>query len=243
MELVDIVFEERNKQYGGYYLRKKYFRYLGVSFLITLSVCLLFCGYVIGYKFFSIQSVPNIKGVIYDPIYISEQQLLSPEPPLQKPEELIVPEVKTEEIIAAPAVTDSVPLQTKEQPKEPEKKEEPAKDSASGGGSFGNPNGDIDIAVERLPEFPGGENAKTAFIIRNTNSQLVKRSRVRGNVIVSFRIRRDGKIDDVKVVKSLNPEIDKECVRVISSMPNWSPAMSGGKPIDFWHNQPFVFAF
>jgi periplasmic protein TonB len=242
MQLADIVFEKRNKEYGAYYLRKKAVRYLGVSFSITLLLCLLFIGYLWLRDYMDTSYMPSVKGVIFEPSYLSNEQVISPEPPKPEIQEAVVPQVKDD--VSAPVVTDSVPNKT-EKPQEEQKKDENEQgDSLSGPGSPGLANGDITVPVERMPEFPGGEKALNAFMQRNVRyAQLSKNNKVRGLVIISFVVKRDGTIGNIKIVKSLNTEFDQECIRVVNSMPRWMPAISGGRPIEIIHNLPFVFSF
>ncbi len=243
MDLFDIVFEKKNKEYGAYYLKKKYVRNLLISFSITMFIALIFSGYSIAYKFYSIKPVPMPKGVVYEPTYLSVEDIAAPELPEEKPEPKIEPSLN--QLNEIPIVSDSVKsVAIKDEiPKEKEEVEE-NKDSSSSGGRLGVADGQITVGLQRLPEFPGGEKAKEIFIQQNLKSaNFLKIKRIRGVVVVSFVIRRDGRVDDIKVVRSLSPEIDQECIRVVSMMPLWTPAIIGGHPIEITHTQPFNFAF
>lgn len=242
MDLSDIVFENRNKNYGAYYLRKKYGRYLLVSFSIVLFLILIFAGYSIAYKFYGFKPVAMPRGVMYEPSYISEEDIQAPELPEVKPQEPLV-----EELNETPVVTDSVQnTAKKEVEKEEEKKKEAENelDSSAGGGRLGVTNGEITVPIQRMPEFPGGEPALATFIQKNIRLNAISRTqRVKGVVVISFKVQRDGRIGDIKVVRSLSPELDQECIRVVSMMPLWRPAISGGRAIDLTHNLPFTFAY
>lgn len=242
MDLSDIVFENRNKDYGAYYLRKKYVRYLLVSFSIIIFLVLIFAGYSIAYKFYSFKSVAMPRGVVYEPIYISEEDIQAPELPEKKPQEPVI-----EELNETPVVSDSVQNTAKkeiEKKEEQEQEDKEQQDSSSGGGRQGVANGEITVPIQRMPEFPGGEPALATFIQKNIRLNAISRTqRIRGIVVVSFKVQRDGRIGDIKVVRSLSPELDQECMRVVSMMPLWRPAISGGRAIDLTHNLPFTFAY
>lgn len=245
MDLADIVFERRNKEYGAYDLKKKYVKYLAIAFSVTVFIALFFTGYSLAYKFYRVKPVQMPRGVLYEPTYLSEEDFRAPEVPEQKPPEEPVP--ADNPIIETPVVTDSLTSTAQEEietPREEDQSDDDMQDSGSGGATQGLANGDITIPIQRMPQFPGGENALYSFIRRNIRQDLIsKASRMRGVVVVSFVVQRDGRVGEIKVVRSLTPEIDQECVRVVSVMPQWKPAISGGRPIEIVHNLPFTFAY
>ncbi|NJK97533.1 MAG: TonB family protein [Bacteroidales bacterium] len=82
------------------------------------------------------------------------------------------------------------------------------------------------------------------FIRKNIRySEFDRTKRVRGDVVISFVVKRDGSLDNIQIVKSLLPEIDKECLRVVAAMPLWRPAISGGRPVEITHTLPLTIAF
>lgn len=238
MDLFDIVFENRNKDYGAYDLRKRYVKYLAISFSIILGVALIITGYSLAYKFYTIKPINLPKGVVYEPTFISEEELAIPElpeEPLEKPK----PDDVTENIV----IEDSVKAAPKK-PKEIIVKEEPSEkeDSSASGGNVGIANGDITVPIQRMPQFPGGEQAMALFLQKNIQMNLRPGTkRARGVVVVSFVVRRDGRVDDVKIARSLSPDLDQICLKVVKGMPLWNPAISGGHPIEIYHNVPITF--
>ena len=83
------------------------------------------------------------------------------------------------------------------------------------------------------PTFPGGEEALTEFISSNTKyPSAAKDNGVEGVVTVGFVVSPDGSLKNIKVVKFVDPDLEKEAVRVVSSMPNWVPAEKDGTPIE-----------
>jgi TonB family protein len=98
------------------------------------------------------------------------------------------------------------------------------------------------VVIEQMPMFPGGENAMVTWITTNLKypGKAVK-DKIEGNVPVNFLVTRTGKIKDVKVLKSVNPLLDEEAVRIISSMPDWKPGSQAGKLVDVQMQVPVEF--
>jgi protein TonB len=86
--------------------------------------------------------------------------------------------------------------------------------------------------VPHKPIFPGGDAALLKFISENTKyPSLAKENNVSGKVFVYFVVGTDGKVCSVSVAKSVNPDLDKEAIRVISMLPDWTPGKKGEKPV------------
>ena len=96
--------------------------------------------------------------------------------------------------------------------------------------------------VEEMPHFPGGAAALQAFLSSNTKYPVVAQENgVQGRVIVSFVVERDGSITDVRVVRSVDPSLDREATRVVKSMPRWSPGKQNGSAVRVKYTVPVVF--
>ena len=96
--------------------------------------------------------------------------------------------------------------------------------------------------VEEMPHFPGGAAALQAFLSSNTKYSVVAQEKgVQGRVIVSFVVERDGSITDVRVVRSVDPSLDREASRVVRSMPRWSPGKQNGSAVRVKYTVPVVF--
>ncbi len=101
---------------------------------------------------------------------------------------------------------------------------------------------EIHIAVEEVPEFPGGVAALMAYLRKNIKYPAICReNNIQGKVIVTFVVNKDGSIVDVEVAKGVNPALDKEAVRVISQMPNWQPGRQLGRPVRVRYSVPVSF--
>ena len=101
---------------------------------------------------------------------------------------------------------------------------------------------DAFVLVEVMPEFPGGKNAMAAWIVDNLKypAEAVKNN-ITGKVLVDLTVTGKGKVKNVTVVKSVNPLLDAEAVRVIRDMPDWKPASQGGKTVNVQIRVPVEF--
>lgn len=96
--------------------------------------------------------------------------------------------------------------------------------------------------VEQMPDFPGGMAALMQFLGKNIKyPTIAQENGTQGRVIVQFVVNRDGSIVDPRVVKSVDPYLDKEALRVIGTMPKWKPGMQRGKPVRVKYTVPVMF--
>ena len=96
--------------------------------------------------------------------------------------------------------------------------------------------------VEQMPEYPGGQAALLKYLAKNIKYPVVAEGNgIQGRVIVTFVVERDGSITDVKVVKSVDPSLDEEALRVVKAMPKWKPGMINGKPVRVKETVPVQF--
>ena len=96
--------------------------------------------------------------------------------------------------------------------------------------------------VEEMPQFPGGQAALLEYLAKNIKYPVVaEENGVQGRVIVTFVVERDGSITDVKVVKSVDPSLDKEAARVVKSMPHWIPGKQNGSAVRVKYTVPVTF--
>lgn len=96
--------------------------------------------------------------------------------------------------------------------------------------------------VENMPSYPGGRNAMIAFFSSNMKyPEAAKKKGIHGRVIVNFVVDKDGSITEAKVVRSVDPLLDKEALRLVYSMPKWNPGTMDGKPVRVRYSVPFTF--
>lgn len=96
--------------------------------------------------------------------------------------------------------------------------------------------------VETMPGFPGGDAALFKFLNDNIKYPVIAQENgIHGRVICQFVVNRDGSIVDVEVVRSVDPSLDKEAIRVIKAMPNWAPGKQRGKAVRVKYTLPVNF--
>lgn len=97
--------------------------------------------------------------------------------------------------------------------------------------------------VEQMPEFPnGGMAGLMQYLSKNIKyPTIAQENGTQGRVTVQFVVNRDGSIVDAKVLRGVDPYLDKEAIRVISSMPKWKPGMQCGKAVRVKYTVPVMF--
>ena len=97
------------------------------------------------------------------------------------------------------------------------------------------------IETELPPAFPGGPNMWKIYLEKKMQyPETAKMNGIEGSVVVEFTVGKDGKISDIKIFKSADPELDKEAIRLIQKS-MWLPALQGGKNVIYRKRQEIVF--
>lgn len=254
-DYLDILFEGRNKTYGGYELRKKYPQRVRNAGFALLAVLALLIAYPVISGFVSKKSdkpVVSIKEVtLAEPPPIDKTKPPPPPPPPAPP-----PPVK-------PTVKFTPPVIKKdEEVKEEEKPVPPPDDKVSVGleNKAGDPNGiepgivdqpgtgvveapappQIFKFVEQPPEFNGNLQEYLSAKLRYPDE--ARESGTQGRSIVQFVVNEDGSISGVEIVRSSNSSsLDAEAKRVVSSMPKWRPGKQQGKAVKVYFTLPVTF--
>lgn len=96
--------------------------------------------------------------------------------------------------------------------------------------------------VEQMPSFPGGISGLRTYLNQNIRYPAeAQENCVQGRVVVSFVVGKDGHISDVTVLRSVDPSLDKEAIRVVRNMPRWTPGKQGGELVKVRYNVPVSF--
>ena len=259
-DVLDIVFDGRNKEYGAYELRKSYNRRLVKAIVITSGVLLLF--------FVGCSIVGRTQGEKARPANIDDVDLTSVKDHVAEPPP-VVPPPKPVVQVAMKAFT--VPKIVKEVPKDerpPEQEQlddvkigtvntDGAKDDGTvapagpvgdgGKGVVEAPKKESDDAVflpvEFEAQFPGGMAAWARFLHKNLNYPSdAQDNGVQGTVVVQFVVDRDGNVSDVEAISG--PEkggLREEAVRVIKRSGKWTPGNQNGKGVKSYKRQPVTF--
>jgi periplasmic protein TonB len=243
--LNDLAFSGRNKVYGSYYLRKRYQRFLLVSFL--LGSILFFTLVLIPFLIYYFQG--SELNVDMNLLYSVEYDFIA-SPDNQIPNLANLPKEETESE-QAPVVADSVPekVNKEDQIKPDEKKEdESSKDSlgnSKGHTTQGTGPGEdqgIYTTLDVFPKYPGGDIARLTFLRNNIRyPDAAQKAGLQGVVMVVFVIETDGSVSRAQVTKGIGAGCDEEALRVTNIMPVWEPGRRSGKPVRVMVRMPIVF--
>ena len=97
-------------------------------------------------------------------------------------------------------------------------------------------------SVEQMPQFPGGEAALMKFLQSHINyPPMAAENNVQGRVVVQFVVDKTGKVGEVKVVRNVDKDLDKEAVRVCKSLPKFTPGRQNGQAVAVWYTLPVTF--
>ena len=108
--------------------------------------------------------------------------------------------------------------------------------------SHSDSNSKVYDAVDEMPQFPGGPSAFFEYLSKAIRyPAAAEENGIQGRVMCSFVVEQDGSISNVKVIKSIDPSLDKEAKRVISSMPKWNPGKMNGTPVRVNYSAPVTF--
>ena len=98
------------------------------------------------------------------------------------------------------------------------------------------------FSVEQMPEFPDGAAALMKYISSHINyPPMAAENNIQGKVIVQFVVKKDGSIGEVKVLRSVDKDLDKEAVRVVKILPKFTPGRQNGQAVNVWYTFPVIF--
>ncbi|MEG0039505.1 energy transducer TonB [Bacteroides sp.] len=101
---------------------------------------------------------------------------------------------------------------------------------------------EIFVFAENMPVFPGGDAALMQYLGKNIKYPIVpQETGIQGRVIVQFVVDKDGTITHPVILKSVDPYLDKEALRVINAMPKWTPGKQRNQPVRVKYTLPVVF--
>ena len=97
-------------------------------------------------------------------------------------------------------------------------------------------------SVEQMPTFPGGEAALMKYLSSHLQyPTMAAENNIQGKVIVQFVVTKTGKVGDVKFVRSVDKDLDREAIRVCKSLPNFVPGRQNGQAVSVWYTLPVTF--
>lgn len=263
---VDIVFQGRNQEYGAYKLRKGTSKRNVIAILTMLAAAALI-WVAISVK----SLIENSQRSVASTQVIELQNLEKPKEKAevkQKKVEIQQPEKVVERVKSSVKFTAPVIKKDNEvKPEDELKTQDELMNTKTAIGALdvkGNDDANGEVlklkeavaqpepkpevenkvfdVVEQMPSFPGGQQALMDYLSNNVKYPVVAQENgVQGRVVVSFVVEKDGSITDVKVVKSVDPSLDKEAARVVKSMPRWIPGKQNGSAVRVKYNVPVSF--
>lgn len=238
----DIVFEYRNREYGAYLLRKNYRRNLVIALFTGI---LLICTAAI---------VPYLKTRAQESrVKKSEREVMVRLENLDQPEQAVIPppappppaEAVQQARYAPPVVVDSVrpeemtQLMTADEAREDIRDEEVVEyvEEIKEEVQEEEPEPEPFVIVEEMPMFPGGDRALMEFIYEHIKyPEVAKENNIQGRIFLKFCVTSKGTVDLISITKGVDPELDKEAMRVVSILPLFNPGKQGGKPVPVWYS-------
>jgi periplasmic protein TonB len=246
--LDEIVFENRNKEYGAYQLRKAY----NTNVMKALSAAAILVAFVVvGPLIRSYASPETSITVLYGPNEVTKiaTNTPPPPPPVKNPD-MDQKQVKAA-IFTAPQVVDSVAVgqeiatndQIMSQPNDVEiNPNEVFAKVVDEEKIIDEPAPIIHVFVEEMPEYPGGEEALRIELAKMTvYPRLAQEAGIEGKVFVRFVVTEKGAVEQVSIARKVDPLLDEEAVRVVKLLSKWKPGKQGGNPVNVWYTVPITF--
>ena len=246
--LLELVYQNRNKDYGAYQLQKRYGKNLTISGIIAFVIILLIA--LIPLFIYMVRGLNRDMNMefIYEVEYI----------PFAPPENMELVELAKahakipEEQKVVPIISDTISQEEEKKPLEPdvEKKEDDPQDAdtasyGTGGDDVGRqPGTDTLVAttIDVYPRYPGGVEARLYYLRKHVvYPKEAIGKRIYGTVMVVFVIEADGSITNVAISQGIGGGCDKEAMRVTKGMPTWTPGKRHGEPVRVMVKMPIVF--
>lgn len=263
---VELVFENKNKAYGAYQLRKETGKRNVKAMIIVFATIAAII--VAAWAKVAIENAMPKKVAIETDVELSklaqkkEAKVERKEPVKVEMEQKVVEKVKSSVKFTAPEIKKDEEVK----PEDELKSQDDLAKTNTAIGSFdvkGNDEAEGEVlkakeviaeekpkeeetkvfdVVEQMPQFPGGQQALFEYLSKNIKYPVIaEENGVQGRVIVTFVVERDGSITDVKVVKSVDPSLDKEAQRVVKAMPHWIPGKQNGSAVRVKYTVPVTF--
>jgi protein TonB len=261
---VDLVFEGKNKDYGAYVLRKNTGKRNILAIIIMLAIAAIL-GTIIGVNAIieANRAAEEISADVELTNITKKEAKVEKKAPVKIEEAKPVEKVKSSVKFVPPVIKKDSEVK----PEEELKSQDDLNKTNTAIGSFdvkGNDDAGGEVlkakeviaqpeppkeeetkvfdVVEVMPSFPGGESALNSYLSKNIKYPVVaEENGVQGRVVLSFVVERNGSITDIKVLRSVDPSLDKEAVRVVKSMPNWIPGKQNGSAVRVKFTLPVTF--
>lgn len=267
----DLIFEGKNKDFGAYKLRQgsesrhnKAFFYVLIG---LVAVCLLIFGYMKYEAYKTQKAEEEAKAKLEQQQKLAQMEAEKEEEKEEEVEQIEIEEVKPEAPqLATQLMTELLLTDTPKEDNEIKANEDIQKDNSVMSTFTQAGSDDINLIkehkeevvqekpreekkkeevfahVEQMPKFPGGDAELYKFISNNLNyPAMAIENNVQGRVVVQFVVTKDGSIGNVKVVRSVDRDLDNEAIRVCKKLPKFIPGKQNGQPVNVWYTLPVTF--
>lgn len=270
-EWTDLIFDGKNKDFGAYVIRTGSAKRHNLAMLSVIVVIIAVVGISLMVNALQREEADmtiantqeDVAAVVVD--QPEEEEEIEEEQAYEEPEP--EPEVIPEEVLNTIQNTEIIIANSedvKEEDKVKDLSELQQTETAFGNQTFDQGTDDVSVirehkeeivveekkpepeqifqAVEEPPSFPGGEQAMYAFLKQNLRyPEMAAQNNIQGRVTVQFVVEKDGTISNVKVVRGKDPDLDKEAVRVVKSMPKFIPGRMNGQSVRVFYTLPVNF--
>ncbi len=269
-EWTDIIFEGKNKEFGAYQLRSSSAKRHNLAMLsvvvviiAALLISLLVSRIEQAEETLTAEAEQEMVSVDTTP---EDEEIEEPEE--ERYEEPEVEEVLPEEVLNTVKVTELAIVDDSEVTKEDEVKtqeELTQTETAFGATDFDKGTDDVTVvreiknevvveekkpaapeqiftAVEEQPQYPGGIEELYKYISRNLHyPEMAAQNNIQGRVFVKFVVEKDGSVSQVSVARGKDPDLDREAVRVVKTLPKFIPGKMNGQNVRVWYTLPINF--
>jgi periplasmic protein TonB len=264
----DLVFANRNKTYGAFSLRRLYDKHMSRGMIAGMLgfLLLIFTPYI--YARIQEWTADQNEDLSMKEVTLAEPPPIDPKkPPPPPPPKVEPPPVKAQIKFVPPKVQKDEEVKDEEPPPKVEEIQKAiiASETVKGEESSGNeeskavpdapppppppvveekdPDEDkVFEFVQQKPQFPDGDKALLKYLSENMKYPPIARENgIEGRVIVKFQVSKTGEISNAQVVRGIGGGCDEEALRVVRSMPRWSPGKNNGKPVNVNFTLPVTF--
>ena len=267
-EWSDLLFENRNKEYGAYVLRHQTSTRNIMSIIAVLILFAIVMAVMVAKNAYDDYKASHIRHE--DVVILTNLPNQKPEPKVERAEP--VRQEKIEEVVenVRKSIKFTAPVIKKDDevdPKDEMRTQDEIMKSKVAISVFdvinGSEEGDVLKAkqvlvtevvkpreeetkiftvVEQMPSFPGGTGALMQYLSKNIKyPPVAEEMGIQGRVICTFVVERDGSVSDIRIARSVDPSLDKEAIRVVSGMPKWIPGRQNGQSVRVKYTLPVTF--
>ncbi len=266
----DLIFEGKNKAYGAYEMRKgSDARHNKAMIVIVIVIAALFLvALLVNTVIKSVEARPEDTTEQAMVEMATDEVEEEPQEEEQQRIEEKQPEVVPEEVLNTMKATE-LKITADEEVREEIKSQDEIQESttAVGNTDFDKGTDDLNVVrthkdevvveevkpepvddnkvfdvVEQNPVFPGGEAALLRYVAEHIRyPAMAQENNIQGRVVVQFVVTKTGAVGQVKVVRSKDPDLDKEAVRVVKSLPKFTPGKMNGHAVNVWYTLPINF--